>query len=42
MTTRESRGDRMFQWGVYIITALICIVTLYPLLYAVSASLSSP
>lgn len=42
MTTRESRGDRMFQWGVYFITALICIVTLYPLIYAVSASLSSP
>ena len=42
MTTRESRNDRIFQWGVYFLTALICIVTLYPLIYAVSASLSSP
>ena len=42
MTTRESRGDRLFQYGVYILTVLICIVTLYPLIYAVSASLSSP
>ena len=42
MKTRESRGDRLFQYGVYILTVLICIVTLYPLIYAVSASLSSP
>ncbi|MBO4379239.1 MAG: carbohydrate ABC transporter permease [Clostridia bacterium] len=42
-TIREkSRGDIAFQYGINIISILIAIVTLYPLVYVVSASLSQP
>ena len=39
---KASRGDRAFQIVIYILTALIAILTLYPLIYAVSASISEP
>lgn len=38
----NSKGDRAFQWGVNILTILIGIVTLYPLIYVLSASVSAP
>lgn len=37
-----SRGDRVFQWVINGLTALIAIITLYPLIYVVSASISAP
>lgn len=38
----NSRGDRLFQWTINILTLLIGIVTLYPLIYVLSASISAP
>lgn len=40
-TIRESRGDRVFLTLVYIFLAFVTAVTLYPLIYVFSASLSS-
>ncbi|CAI6045493.1 Melibiose/raffinose/stachyose import permease protein MelC [Paenibacillus sp. JJ-100] len=39
---RESLGDRLFITAVYIILSLVLVVVLYPLIYIVSSSLSSP
>jgi putative aldouronate transport system permease protein len=39
---RESTGDRLFLTGVYIILGIALIVVLYPLVFIVSSSLSSP
>jgi putative aldouronate transport system permease protein len=39
---RESGGDRLFLFGVYSFLLLIFLLVLYPLLYVVSSSLSSP
>jgi putative aldouronate transport system permease protein len=39
---RESFGDRVFLAVVYIILAVILLIVLYPLVYVVSASFSSP
>lgn len=39
---RESTGDRLFLTGVYIVLGLVLIVVLYPLVFIVSSSLSSP
>lgn len=39
---RESFGDRLFLSGTYIFLVLVLLVVLYPLVYVVSASLSSP
>ena len=38
----ESRGDRIFQAVVYVGLTLIALITLYPLLFTVSASISDP
>ncbi len=38
---RESRGDRLFLTVVYMFLALVTAITLYPLIYVFSASLSS-
>ena len=38
----KSRNDQIFQGVIYVITALVCLVTLYPLIYALSASFSDP
>jgi len=37
-----SRDDKAFQVFIYFIGALIALITLYPLIYALSASLSQP
>lgn len=39
---RESSGDRLFLLGVYSILLIIFLLVLYPLVYVVSSSLSSP
>ena len=39
---RQTRGDIAFQWGINIFGVLIGVVTLYPLIYVLSASLSQP
>lgn len=39
---RQTRGDIAFQWGINIVAIIIALVTLYPLIYVVSASLSKP
>jgi len=39
---RESFGDRVFLTFVYIVLAAVLLVVLYPLVYIVSASFSSP
>jgi putative aldouronate transport system permease protein len=39
---RESFGDRVFLAFVYILLAIVLLVVLYPLIYIVSASISSP
>ena len=39
---RLSRGDRVFVWVNYALLILITIVTLYPLLFVISASISDP
>lgn len=41
-TIRESYGDRVFLICVYILLAIILVVTLYPLVFIVSSSFSSP
>lgn len=40
--SRQSRGDVTFQWLINAIAVLIGLVTLYPLIYTLSASLSEP
>ncbi|WP_434751172.1 carbohydrate ABC transporter permease [Paenibacillus amylolyticus] len=39
---RESLGDRLFITALYIILSLVLVAVLYPLIYIVSSSLSSP
>lgn len=39
---RESNGDRLFLAGVYVFLVIALIVVLYPLIFIVSSSLSSP
>ncbi|WP_309119906.1 carbohydrate ABC transporter permease [Paenibacillus sp.] len=39
---RESFGDRLFLYGIYVFLALIGLAVFYPLLYIVSASFSAP
>lgn len=39
---RESGGDRLFLFGVYSFLLIIFVLVLYPLIYVVSSSLSSP
>lgn len=38
----RSRGDVAFQWAMNILALLIGLITLYPLIYVLSASLSEP
>lgn len=37
-----SRGDRLFQFSIYAVLTIIMLVTLYPLIYILSASFSNP
>ncbi|MBB6692733.1 carbohydrate ABC transporter permease [Cohnella xylanilytica] len=39
---KESTGDRAFLFAVYAILTVVLVVVLYPLLYIISSSLSSP
>ncbi|MCU6712545.1 carbohydrate ABC transporter permease [Paenibacillus sp. J5C_2022] len=39
---RESNGDRLFLYGVYVFLAIVLIVVLFPLVYIFSSSFSSP
>ncbi|WP_372633750.1 carbohydrate ABC transporter permease [Cohnella sp.] len=39
---RESAGDRLFMFAIYAILGLVLIAVLYPLIYIVSSSISSP
>lgn len=39
---RQSRGDIAFQWIINGVSILIGLITLYPLIYTLSASLSQP
>lgn len=39
---RQSRGDRAFQIGINILVILLALITLYPLIYTLSASFSKP
>src|SRR4051812_37926656 len=39
---REPLGDRLFLTLIYIALSLLLLAVLYPLIYVVSASLSSP
>ena len=39
---QESFGDRLFITAIYIILSLVLVAVLYPLIYIVSSSLSSP
>ena len=39
---KESAGDRIFLSAIYVILVLVLIVVLYPLVYIVSSSFSSP
>lgn len=41
-TIRESRGDRAFNTVVNLVLVIFGLVTLYPLLYVLSASISDP
>ena len=38
----KSKNDTLFQAVVYVLTVLICLITLYPLIYVLSASFSDP
>ena len=38
----KQKNDAIFQTIVYILTVLICLITVYPLIYVVSASFSDP
>ena len=42
MSKRVTRGDRIFQRCINVIAVIIAIITLYPLLYVLAASLSEP
>ncbi|MDD9266105.1 carbohydrate ABC transporter permease [Paenibacillus sp. GCM10023248] len=39
---RESTGDRLFLAGVYTLLGIVLVAVLYPLIFIVSSSLSSP
>ncbi|MBX3012757.1 MAG: carbohydrate ABC transporter permease [Caldilineaceae bacterium] len=39
---RESLGDRIFLLGIYLFLLVILVIVLYPLVYVVSSSFSSP
>jgi len=39
---RQSTGEKLFDWGVHAALALICVIVLYPLVFVLVASFSSP
>ena len=38
----ETRGEKIFKVFNYIILSIISLITLYPVVYVISSSLSSP
>ncbi|MBP1966190.1 carbohydrate ABC transporter permease [Paenibacillus aceris] len=40
--TRQTKGDRMFDWLNYTVLAVILLIIIYPLLFVISASVSDP
>lgn len=42
MIIKYSRGDRVFQWTINVLTVIIAVITIYPLIYVLSASISAP
>lgn len=42
MTIKEPRGDRIFGAVVFVIVTLLMLIVLYPLVYVLSCSVSSP
>ena len=38
----QTKGDRAFQYAIYLLSFLIAVFTLYPLIYVLSASVSNP
>ncbi|MDQ0889645.1 putative aldouronate transport system permease protein [Paenibacillus sp. V4I9] len=41
-TIRESQGDRLFLLGIYVLLTVVLIVVLFPLIFIISSSFSSP
>ncbi|KQX46797.1 carbohydrate ABC transporter permease [Paenibacillus sp. Root444D2] len=41
-TIRESQGDRLFLLGIYMLLTVVLIVVLFPLIFIISSSFSSP
>ncbi|MEC0228186.1 carbohydrate ABC transporter permease [Paenibacillus alba] len=39
---RESQGDRLFLFGIYFFLSLVLIIVLFPLIFIISSSFSSP
>ncbi|MDY2872734.1 MAG: carbohydrate ABC transporter permease, partial [Eubacteriales bacterium] len=42
MAIKEPRGDRIFGAVVFVIVTLLMLIVLYPLVYVLSCSVSSP
>ena len=40
VATRETRGDRAFTAGVYVVLAVLCLIVIYPLYYMLIVSVS--
>ncbi|MFD0620712.1 carbohydrate ABC transporter permease [Paenibacillus sp. GCM10027629] len=40
--TRQTTGDRVFEWVNYMLLAIILLMIIYPLLFVISASISNP
>ncbi|MDF2650457.1 MAG: binding-protein-dependent transport system inner rane component [Paenibacillus sp.] len=41
-TIQESRGDRLFLLGIYMLLTVVLIIVLFPLIFIISSSFSSP
>ncbi len=39
---KDSKGDRIFLYTIYIILSILLVIVLYPLIYVLSSSISSP
>jgi putative aldouronate transport system permease protein len=42
MNQQQSTGDKLFDWAVHAALALLCVIVLYPLVFVLVASFSSP
>jgi putative aldouronate transport system permease protein len=41
-TIKDSTGDKIFLFAIYVVLSILLIVVLYPLIYIISSSFSSP